>query len=172
MNGPRIGVQRLSTLAILITTWSQLEVEAAPWQQYADPVQAGFSVDKLHEARKFAESAGSTAIVAVYKGKVIAAWGEVERPCEIHSVRKSIFSGLFGIHVAAEKIDLNATLEQLGIDDDPPLTTDEKRARVIDLLRARSGVYHTAAKEPSDMKAERPGRGSHAPGEYFWYKDQ
>lgn len=144
---------------------------AEPWRQYADVAQAGFSAGQLEEARKHADAAGSTAVVAIYKGKVLVAWGEVERPFEIHSVRKSLFSGLFGIYASAGKIDLNATLEQLGIDDEPPLTTDEKKAKVVDLLRARSGVYHTAAKEPSDMKSDRPQRGSHAPGEHFWYNN-
>jgi len=169
----RMTIKSLKTLVILVAQLAlgSLPASAAPWQRYADPAQAGFSSEKLDEARKFADRAGSTAVVAVYKGKVIAAWGEVERPCEIHSVRKSIFCGLFGIHAAAGKVDLNATLEQLGIDDDPPLTAAEKQATVVDLLRARSGVYHTAAKEPDDMKRERPARGSHAPGESFFYNN-
>jgi len=144
---------------------------AEPWKQYADATQAGFSADRIEEARKFADSIGSTAVVVAYRGIILAAWGEVERPLEIHSVRKSLFSGLFGIHVAAGTIDLQKNLEQLGIDDDPPLTAAEKQAKVVDLLRSRSGVYHTAAKEPSDMKASRPPRGSHAPGEHFWYNN-
>jgi len=53
-----------------------------------------------------------------------------------------------------------------------PLVTDaEKRATVRDLLCARSGVYHPAAKEPADMRAERPARGVHAAGEFFFYNN-
>jgi CubicO group peptidase (beta-lactamase class C family) len=57
----------------------------------------------------------------------------------------------------------------LGIDDSPePLTKEEKQARVVDLLRARSGVYHPVDFETALMKKNRPERGSHAPGT-FWY---
>ncbi len=51
-------------------------------------------------------------------------------------------SALYGIHVAEGHIDLGKTLQDLGIDDTPPvLTTEEKQATSLDLLRARSGVY-------------------------------
>jgi len=67
------------------------------------------------------------------------------------------------------KINLLATLDDYGIDDySPQLTELEKRARVIDLLEAKSGIYHAAAYETKGMKQKRPMRGSHAPGE-FWY---
>lgn len=166
-----VNLNSVSILVLGLLCQTGSDSYAQLWRQYADPTQAGFSSEKLEEARKYADKAGSTAVVAIHKGHVLAAWGEVERPCEIHSVRKSIFSGLFGILVAAGKIDLNTTLAQLGIDDQPPLTEAEKQARVVDLLRARSGVYHTAAKEPSSMKSSRPERGSHAPGEFFWYNN-
>ena len=43
--------------------------------------------------------------------------------------------------MARREIDLNATLEQLGVDDnEPSLSQVEKQARVIDLLEARSGI--------------------------------
>jgi hypothetical protein len=38
---------------------------------------------------------------------------------------------------------MSIRLEQLGVDDSPdPLTKEERQARLVDLLRARSGVYH------------------------------
>src|SRR5919109_1479372 len=65
----------------------------------------------------------------------------------------------------------SATLAELGIDDQQSLTEAEKRATVADLLGSRSGVYLPAAKEPADMRAERPARGSHAAGEFFFYNN-
>ena len=59
-------------------------------------------------------------------------------------------------------------MAELGIDDVPPLTEAEKQAKVIHLLKARSGVYHEAAYESAGMKEMRPERGSHAP-DTFWY---
>jgi CubicO group peptidase (beta-lactamase class C family) len=64
------------------------------------------------------------------------------------------------------------TLAELGIDDEPPvLTSVERQATILDLLRARSGVYHDAARETPAMRSRRPLRGSHAPGSLFYYNN-
>src|SRR5258708_33053372 len=79
---------------------------------------------------------------------------------------------LYGIAVAKGQIDLNATLAQLQIDDnEPSLTAEEKQARVIDLLKARSGIYHAALYETPAMKAEKPARGSHPPRSFWSYNN-
>src|SRR6476469_4397853 len=45
-----------------------------------------------------------------------------------------------GIHLAEDHIDLGKTMGELGIDDNAPgLTTIEKQATILDLLRSRSG---------------------------------
>lgn len=51
-------------------------------------------------------------------------------------------SVLFGRSVADGATALDATLEELGIDDIGGLLPVERQARVRDLLTARSGVYH------------------------------
>jgi CubicO group peptidase (beta-lactamase class C family) len=86
-------------------------------------------------------------------------------------VRKSLLGSLIGIEVARQHLGLDATLEQLGIDDDPPLTPTERSARIVDLLRARSGVYHASAYEPQSMQTSRPARGSAKPGERWFYNN-
>ena len=69
-------------------------------------------------------------------------------------------NSLIGIAVADGKINLNDTLQKLGIDDKKPSLTDvEKQATVRDLLEARSGVYHAAAYETKGMAEQRPSRG-------------
>ena len=68
-------------------------------------------------------------------------------------MRTSLLSALVGVHVDQGNLDLNATLADLNVDDDPPLTEEEKGARVVDLLAYRSGVYHPAAYETAKMKA-------------------
>ena len=67
---------------------------------------------------------------------------------------------LYGIHEHEGRIELNKTLGELKIDDEPPLTETEKTARVIDLLKSRSGVFHTAAYQSARAKSLRPPRGS------------
>ncbi|TCQ03312.1 CubicO group peptidase (beta-lactamase class C family) [Rhizobium sp. PP-F2F-G36] len=144
---------------------------AQPWQN-ADPVSAGWSVDRLKAAQTYATSLKPTAVMVVQDGKVIARWGDVSRKVNVASVRKSLLSALYGIAVSESRIDLRSTLADLGIDDKPPaLTAAETQATVRDLLMARSGIYHPASYETGDMRRNRPERGSHAPGTFWWYNN-
>src|SRR5262249_26784924 len=103
---------------------------------------------------------------------IVSQWGAVTTKFNVHSIRKSLLSALYGIAVANGQIDLNSTLEQLGIDDnEPSLTPQEKQARVIDLLKARSGIYHAALYETPAMKAKNPPRGSPPPRSFWSYNN-
>ncbi|HYB57956.1 MAG TPA: serine hydrolase [Alphaproteobacteria bacterium] len=147
------------------------EVPGAAWPVIA-PKAAGWSESDLAKAQSYSEDIGSSAVVIVQHGRIVAAWGDIARPIELHSVRKSFLNALIGIAVKDGKIEPSATLAELGIDDNPPsLTPEEKGARVIDLLRARSGVYHPALYETAAMAAQRPPRGSHAPGTFWYYNN-
>jgi len=68
-------------------------------------------------------------------------------------------------------IDLDKTLAELEIDDEPLLADGEKRARVVDLLQSRSGVFRAAAYETPTMKERRPARGSMEPGAFWYYNN-
>jgi CubicO group peptidase (beta-lactamase class C family) len=99
-------------------------------------------------------------------------WGDVASPVNVASIRKTLLSALYGRCVDAGEISLGATLAELGIDDSPPsLSPLEKQATVADLLRLRSGVYHPANYETPGAKAERPERGSHQPGTFYYYNN-
>ena len=141
------------------------------WQQLQDPGAAGWSVEHLQKARGLAEEIGSAAVMLSHGDHVVVAWGDVERRFRCHSVRKSLLSALYGIAGDKRLVELDATLGKLGIDERTPLTATEKSARLADLLAARSGIYLPAAKEPLDLKRERPERGSAAPGERFHYNN-
>jgi len=139
------------------------------WMRYADVEQAGFDAAKLAAARETWEALPSSAFLVVADGAVVAAWGEVGRRFMCHSVRKSFLSALYGIYWDRGAIELNKTLADLGIDDEPdPLLETEKRARILDLLKARSGVFHPAAY--AGRTDTRP-RGSEGPGRYFAYNN-
>jgi len=139
------------------------------WMRYTDVADAGFDAAKLEAARQTWEAMPSSAFLVIADGAVVAAWGEVERRFMCHSVRKSFLSGLYGIFWDRGEIELNKTLADLGIDDDPdPLLETEKRARILDLLKARSGVFHPAAY--AGRTDSRP-RGSEGPGRYFAYNN-
>jgi CubicO group peptidase (beta-lactamase class C family) len=144
------------------------------WVQISSLEKAGWSKDKLAAAREYAktDSIHSSAVMIVQGGEVVDEWGDNEKKIDAYSVRKSLLSALYGIYSAEGVIDVNQTLEQVGIDDSPdPLTTEEKQARVVDLLRARSGVYHSVDFETASMTKNRPARGSHSPGTFWYYNN-
>jgi CubicO group peptidase (beta-lactamase class C family) len=141
------------------------------WEN-VNPTEIKWSSEKLKVAQDYARKIGSTAVMIVHDSRVIAAWGDVQRKVEIHSVRKSFMSALYGIAVDKRQIDLNKTLAELGIDDKPPrLIAQEKTATIRNLLMARSGVYHEAAYETKTMREQRPERGSHPPGTFWFYNN-
>jgi CubicO group peptidase (beta-lactamase class C family) len=144
-------------------------VPGAGWMRYAHVEQAGFDADKLEAARKTWEGIPSAAFLIVADGAVVAAWGDVDRRFMCHSVRKSFLSALYGIYWDRGEIKLNKTMADLGIDDFPdPLLETERQARILDLLKARSGVFHPAAY--AGRTDSRP-RGSEGPGRYFAYNN-
>lgn len=110
--------------------------------------------------------------MVIQNGHVVDEWGDTSRKITAFSVRKSFLSALYGIYSAKGAIDVTQTLEQAGIDDAPDgLTREERQARIVDLLRARSGIYHPVDFETSFMKKNRPVRGSHAPGTFWYYNN-
>jgi CubicO group peptidase (beta-lactamase class C family) len=146
----------------------------ASWQRITTPEKAGWSKDRLAAARQFAEtdSIHTSAVMIVQGGEVVDQWGDFDKKIDAYSVRKSLISALYGIYSSEGLIDISETLEQLGIDDSPdPLTKEEKQARVVDLLGARSGVYHLVDFETASMTKNRPSRGSHAPGTFWYYNN-
>ena len=102
----------------------------------------------------------------------VYSFGDVQLPINAASVRKSIFSALFGIAQEKGFIDIDMTLAELGIDDSKqPLTSTEKEATLRQLLQTRSGIYLKAGGETALMKERKPDRGTHKPGEHFYYNN-
>src|SRR6202167_5394167 len=161
----------LISLALEINAQSSA-VPGAEWKQLASPQQAGWSEKKLKRIHAYVEEIGSTSAMIVHHGLVVAAWGDVARRSNLHSCRKSLLNSLIGIAVAEGKINLDDSLEKLGIDDNAPsLTAVEKQATVRELLEARSGIYHPTVYETKGMEEKKPPRGSHAPGTFWYYNN-
>src|SRR5260370_42333443 len=130
-----------------------------------DAAKDGWSPDKLKAALDFAKASGSSALMVVEDGAIVGETGDTAQKISSYSIRKSLISALYGIYSAEGVLDINQTLEQVGIDDNAPsLTKDEKQARIVDLLRARSVVYHPANLETQYMIEIRRPRGSDQPG--------
>lgn len=118
-----------------------------------------------------ARALGSLGLIVMRGDEVLLSDGQVDAVRRIASCRKSIVNALYGIAVGDGRINLAATLAELGVDDYQPLTEIEKRATVRDLLMARSGVYIPASAESPRMRELRPARGSHAPGTFWYYNN-
>ena len=158
-------------LFIFILTIGSAQNPGLSWMQYNSPEEAGWSSEKLKEVQKFSKEIGSSAFMIIQDGKIVDQWGEPERRFMCHSVRKSLLSALYGIHVDKGTVNINKTMADLEIDDIHQLTEIEKTAKISDLLKARSGVYHSAAYETASMKKARPKRGSHQPGTFWYYNN-
>jgi CubicO group peptidase (beta-lactamase class C family) len=134
---------------------------------FLDPGAAAQTAPVVRAVEDYTGRYHPTALMVVRGDVVVATSGDIARKVNLHSIRKSLLSALFGIAVERGQVDLGQTMAQVGIDDLPPaLTADEKQATVRQLLMSRSGVYHPAAYETQEEKRLRPARGAHPPGTY------
>ncbi|MEN8154556.1 MAG: serine hydrolase [Acidobacteriota bacterium] len=114
------------------------------------------------------EPVRTRSIIILENEKIIYEYGPTDKIMNTHSVRKSIMGLLYGIAVEKGLIDINKTLADLEIDAYIPLTKQEKSATIRDLLMAKSGIYLPAQGEHDSQITDRPKRGSHKPGSYFF----
>jgi CubicO group peptidase (beta-lactamase class C family) len=169
---------RALLLAMAIAMASPLSGQTPPvpvfpgqeWE-FADLPAYGWSVEGLRRASNFVrDSANSTGIVVVDRGKIVFQFGDIQELSYLASARKSILAMLCGKHVEDGTVDLEKTLLELGMDDEGGLLDVEKQATVHHLITARSGVYHPASNAGDDL-ASAPARGSQQPGEYMLYSN-
>jgi CubicO group peptidase (beta-lactamase class C family) len=115
-----------------------------------------------------ARALDATAVHVLVDGHTLLDVGDTAKPVRVHSVRKSLISALYGVAYDQGVVDLGATLGDVGIDDTPPLTDQEKSATIEDLLTARSGVYRPP---PEGGTSFLPPRGAYAPGTHWVYNN-
>jgi CubicO group peptidase (beta-lactamase class C family) len=162
----------LRTVLMLLGTWVVGQGDAIvfpdeEWELHPDPAKRGWNEREIRQIGTKAEEIGAAALMIVDKGHLVVDWGRTDTKFKSASMRKSLISALYGIYVEKGIIDLNATIGELGITDKQPLSENERRAKVIDLLQSRSGVYHPAVVATT----EPPPRDSHAPGTHWYYND-
>lgn len=131
-----------------------------------------WSESNLDYIKKFVSKQRTFSMMVVQNGHIVLEYGDITKKLLVHSCRKSFMSALLGILVDQCKLNLGLTMNDLNIDDnDPPLTSTEKQATVLDLIKSRSGVYHPAAYETQSMKIAKPLRGSKLPGDFWYYNN-
>jgi hypothetical protein len=169
-------LQRHLLLAVLATACSgqadcPLVFPGASWTRATDPALLGWSVAGLEQVHSYAREVHSKCYLIVDHGVLVDVYGDPSEKLVVQSIRKSFLNALIGMELSAGRFDLDSTLEQLAIDDVPPLTPAERSATLAHLLASKSGVYHAAASSPDFMRAYLPERGSHAPGSYWYYNN-
>ena len=140
------------------------------WQRVV-PREAGWSAGKLKKADAVAKELDTDSYLVVSGGKVVWEYGDTALVSNVHSVRKSIASILFGTARDRKQMPLDRALADLGIDDNQSLSPTEKTATIRDLLSARSCIYHNAAYESREQVRLRPERHSCRPGERWYYNN-
>lgn len=106
-------------------------------------------------------------MLIIYKGVIVQSWGDASRKFCLHSSRKATQSALIGIHASRGEIDLNKSIGKYGIDEITPLTETEKQATVKQLMTGYSGIYLPSPGGEGEI----PKRGSHKPGEHWFYNN-
>ncbi len=140
------------------------------WEKWLYPTETGYSAQELKKVTTLLEALDTTGFMAVLGGKVLYEYGDLQELSYLASVRKSVLSLLYGKYVTDGTIQLNMTLEQLGVDDIDGLLPIEKKATIDHLITARSGIYHPASNS-GDSTADAPARGSQEPGTYMLYNN-
>jgi hypothetical protein len=132
-----------------------------------NPEAMGWDTDELEKAKEYYENLNADACIIIQNGYIVSAWGDLSKPIECRSLRKSFLNNLIGISHAQGTISLDETLGSMGIDEKGGLTEVEKTATVEHLLSSRSGIFLPAAYDPNDH----PDRGIYSPGEKWHYNN-
>ncbi len=160
----------LLLLALPATSFSQATFS---WDSaVADDVSTlGWSKESLAEIDDYLESLGTASMMIVTRNQIVLTRGNISQPYIVRSIRKSYLSALLGIAIDRGHIKRSDSLADLGVDDIQPLSPTERAATVLQLMQARSGVYHPAAAETREAVRARPARGSHKPGTFWYYNN-
>ena len=137
----------------------------------ADPESMGYDAQKLASLSRaiVKHDIATEAMVVAVGGKVIFEYGDTSRPAELSSCWQSLLSILYGKFVQMKRIDLDETLESLGVSDNVKLERRERLAKVRDLIASRSCCFIRASNDPSGR--EFPERTSRLPGNEFFYSN-
>jgi len=164
-------MRRIARLPMLLLVIAECAAAGDAFERIT-PAQAGYSEQGLATLRQVLADAGSESMLLVHEGKVFFEWGDIRRRRLVHSIRKPLLHALIGQEIGKGCLALDRTVGDYGIDERPPgLSGVEKSATLRQLLQSRSGVYHPAAAESEGMAVQRPPRGAHAPGSFFYYNN-
>jgi len=160
----------ISSLLLSCTSEAQIYPNSN-WSRQEDLTKMGWGeTERTVFNRYIIDSTNITGLVIVHKGQIVYEYGDIEENSYIASCRKSILAMLFGKYIENGTLDLDKTLEELNINDVTELLPVEKKAKVKDLISARSGVY-LSGSNGGDFRRYAPERGSVKPGSHWLYSN-
>ena len=134
----------------------------------ADPESMGYDAQKLAAISRaiVKHDIPTETMVVVVDGKVIFEYGDTTRPANVSSCWASLLSILYGRLVHMRRIDLDETLESIGITEIGGLERRERSAKVRDIISSRSSCFIRASNDPPGRTL--PERSSRLPGSIFF----
>lgn len=106
------------------------------WTLYDDPGALGWDASRLQEAGRMADSLETAGLMVVHRGVLVYDWGATDGEYITQSMRKGLLNSLYGVYWDRGEVDLDASLAELGVNDTPPLTAQERQATVEQLLQS------------------------------------
>ena len=137
----------------------------------ADPQARGWSVDRLQDARKHFRKIGSTAVLIVHDGRVIAAWGNTRSGSKSILCARAFSARSMVSRWSGVRSILSSTLQDLKIDDKPPRSPPREKVSnsAISSCALRRPV--AAARRRRRVSGSCVQSGSHAPGTFWYYNN-
>lgn len=170
---PRIFTTILFVI-VVFQVLAQKNLQCFPnsnWIKHDSIELIGYDSKKINKIIKYViDSMKTTGLAVIVDGEILFDYGDTEELSYIASCRKSVLSMMYGKYVENRTIDLDKTLDELGISDINGLFPIERQATIRHLLTARSGVYHPASIDGDDLQYA-PQRGTVKPGSYFLYNN-
>lgn len=160
--------------AACLSSFAQAPNNTSPgpdWEKVT-PESVGYSSARFDALTAWLKTGFTTSMVVAVHGKIIYQYGDTTRVSKIASVRKSILGMLYGNYVYSGKIDIEKTVKEIGLDDKQPFLPIEERAKLVQLLAGRSGIYIVPEK-PDAHSADsfQLRRGSVLPGTHYSYNE-
>ena len=139
------------------------------WERVAKPESIGYSSARLEALRGWLKTQTTKSLVVSVGGRILFEYGDVKYVSKVASVRKSILAMMYGKYVEAGKINLRASVKEIGLDDVQKFLPREEHVILDWLLMARSGIYLPEGPPDDDPSDNPPARGSQYPGTFFYY---
>lgn len=133
--------------------------------------ETGWTPEGVEAVLNAAERGHWAAGMLIQGGRLVGRFGDLERSYDTRSIRKALVAGMIGQLVSEGRLSLDASLADLGIDEDRPLSQVERSATLRHLLQSRSGVYRPGAYATPSEQEDMPAPGSHQPGAHYWYNN-